>query len=93
MDKDTVLQLASFVSKRMEHGLERFYLLNFNNDDIWVGNYATNLIISKIDGQKTLDEIVKEIQDIMTDYSYEEIFNSAFNIASELLNKGFLIKK
>lgn len=93
MDKDTVLQLASFVSKRMEHGLDRFYLLNYKNDDIWVGNYATYLIISKMDGQKTLYEIVKEIQDIMTDYSYEEIFDSTSNITLELLNREFLIKK
>lgn len=92
MDKNSILQIAPCVLKRMEYGIERFYLLNFDNDEIWVGNYATYLIISRIDGKKSINEIINEVKDIMNDFSYNEIFNAIENILHELIENGFLIK-
>ena len=54
MNKFTVFKLTPNVLKRMEYCLDRFYLLNFNNDEIWVGNTAAYLIISQIYGLKNL---------------------------------------
>ena len=93
MNKKTILQLAPYVLKRLEYNIEAFYLLNLNNDEIWVGNYATYLIISRIDGKKSINEIINEVKDIMNDFSYNEIFNAIENILNELIENGFLIKK
>ena len=54
MDESTVLTIAPQVLKRMEYGIDRFYLLNLNNDEMWVGNYASYLVISKINGQRSI---------------------------------------
>ena len=51
MNKNTVLSLAPNVLKRMEYTLDVFYLLNFETDEIWTGNYSSYLIIDKLNGK------------------------------------------
>lgn len=93
MDKTSIYKLAPYVLKRMEYGINKFYLLNFSNNEIWVGNYASYLIISKMDGETSIDKIISEIKDFMTEYSYDDIFKSVESVVTELLEKSFLIIK
>lgn len=93
MNNNIILQLAPNILKRMEYGINHFYLLNFNNNDIWVGNYAAYLCISKINGINTLEEIIKDVHKDIQNYSYDEIYKSIICIIEELLEKDFLIKK
>ena len=83
MNKFTVFKLTPNVLKRMEYCLDRFYLLNFNNDEIWVGNTAAYLIISQMDGVKNLEEFC--------DYTFEQIYGSMIKIIQELVEKNFLM--
>ncbi len=91
MDKNTILKLAPLVLKRMEYGIDRFYLLNFSNDDIWIGNYASFVVISQIDGVRTIHQIVKNIQDQFEDYTCNQVYEAIIEIANELVKNGFLI--
>lgn len=92
MDRNTVLELAPQVVKRMEYGIDRFYLLNFKNDEIWVGNYASYLIVAEIDGIKTFGQIINSLQPTFENYSSKELYSSATEMITELLEKEFLVK-
>lgn len=91
MDKNTVLKLAPNVLKRMEYGIDRFYLLNFSNDEIWIGNVASFLIVSQIDGIKNIEEIIHNVEEHFIDYTFEQIYDSVVQIVEELLKKYFLL--
>lgn len=93
MNKNTILNLAPNVLKRMEYGIDRFYLLNFNNDEIWTGNFASYLIINELDGIKTINYIVQELLPQFTEYSYENLYEASILIFEELLTKEFLVIK
>ena len=58
MNKNTVLNLAPNILKRMEYDIDRFYLLDFNQDEIWIGNFASYLFISELNGIKSLNDII-----------------------------------
>lgn len=90
MDESTVLTIAPQVLKRMEYGIDRFYLLNLNNDEMWVGNYASYLVISKINGQRSIEAIVKDSKSDFNNYSFEELYNTTITILGELVDKKFL---
>lgn len=90
MNKFTVFKLTPNVLKRMEYCLDRFYLLNFNNDEIWVGNTAAYLIILQMDGVKNLEEIINDLKKEFCDYTFEQIYGSMIKIIQELVEKNFL---
>lgn len=90
MDKALIYKLAPKVLKRMEYGIDRFYLLNFDNDEIWIGNYASFLIVSQIDGRKCIEQIVNNVQEQFVGFTHEQIYKAAFNITEELVEKKFL---
>ena len=69
----------------MDYCLDRFYLLNFNNDEIWVGNTAAYLIISQMDGVKNLEEIINDLKKEFCDYTFEQIYGSMIKIIQELV--------
>ena len=92
MNKNTVLNLAPNILKRMEYDIDRFYLLDFNQDEIWIGNFASYLFISELNGIKSLNDIVETIKHHFENYSAEDIFDSILEIAKELLEKKFLVK-
>ncbi len=91
MDKTSIYKLAPRVLKRMEYGIDKFYLLNFNNDEIWVGNPASFLVISQMDGIKTIEEIINEVKEQFGDYTFEQVYDSMVEIIQELVEKEFLI--
>lgn len=91
MDKTTVLKLAPHVLKRMEYNIERFYLLNFNSNEIWVGNYSSYLILKALDGIKPLGQIIEEVHNTLTDFTEEAVYNAAVVILQELLDKEFIV--
>lgn len=91
MNKNTILKIAPYVLKRMEYGINIFYLLNLENDEIWTGNYASYIIISEIDGIKSIEKIIKNSQEKFLNYTYEEIYSTTIPILKELVNKKFLI--
>lgn len=91
MNKNTILNLAPNVLKRMEYGIDRFYLLNFNNDEIWTGNFASYLIINELDGIKTINSIIQELLPQFAEYSYEDLYEASTQIFEELLTKEFLV--
>lgn len=91
MDKNTILSLAPHVLKRMEYSLDTCYLLNFENDEIWTGNYASYLILDKINGKNNINTIIKSLTNEYDNFSYEELYNSAMTIFQELLDKKFII--
>ena len=92
MDKTAVLKLTPRVLKRMEYNIERFYLLNLNNDELWVGNYSSYLVINALDGFKTIEQIVKEIHNTtFSDFTTEALYKAVEAILQELLDKHFLV--
>ncbi|MBO7672784.1 PqqD family protein [bacterium] len=91
MDKNTVLSLAPHVLKRMEYALDTFYLLNFENDEIWTGNYSSYLIIDKLNGKDNIDTIIKNLIKEYSEFSYEELYNSAIIVFKELSDKKFIL--
>ncbi len=91
MDKTTVLKLAPNVLKRMEYNIEVFYLLNFNNDEIWAGNYSSYLFVSKLNGVLSIDEVIKSLAKDFEDYTYEELYNASTEIFKDLSEKDFLV--
>ena len=90
MDKTSICKLVPKVLKRMEYGIDRFYLLNFNNNEIWIGNYASYLIIKQIDGTRTLEQIIGNVQEEFDGYTTEQIYESSLVIIKELVEKKFL---
>lgn len=90
MDKNTILSLAPHVAKRMEYSLETFYLLNFENDEIWTGNYSSYLVLDRLNGKNSIDTIIKDLTEEYDDFSYKELFNSTIPIFQELLDKNFI---
>lgn len=90
MNKSTILTFAPNVLKRMEYNIDRFYLLNFNNDEIWVGNYASYLVISRINGQKSIEMIINDFKSDFNKYSFAELYSSTIAIFKELVDKNFL---
>ena len=93
MDKNTVLSLAPHVLKRMEYSLDTFYLLNFENDEIWTGNYSSYLILDKLNGKDSIDTIIKNLAKEYDDFSYEQLYSSAMTIFKELSDKKFITSK
>ena len=91
MDKNTILLLAPHVLKRMEYSLDTFYLLNFENDEIWTGNYSSYLIIDKLNGKDNIDTIIRNLTEEYDDFSYEELYYSTITIFQELLDKKFIV--
>ena len=90
MNKNTVLSLAPNVLKRMEYTLDVFYLLNFETDEIWTGNYSSYLIIDKLNGKNNIDTIVKKLTSEYDEFSYEALYHSSMLVFQELLNKKFI---
>ena len=90
MDKNTVLSLAPHVLKRMEYSIDTFYLLNFENNEIWTGNFSSYLIINKLNGKDNIEVIIKDLITEYNEFSYEELYNSAIIIFEELLDKKFI---
>ena len=93
MNKDSVLSLAPHVLKRMEYSLDTFYLLNFENDEIWTGNYSAYLIINNLNGNDNIDAIIRNVTEEFDDFSYEQLYHSAMIIFKELSDKNFIISK
>lgn len=91
MNKDSVLSLAPHVLKRMEYSLDTFYLLNFENDEIWTGNYSAYLIINKLNGKDNVDTIIRDLAEEFDDFSYDQLYQSAMIIFQELSDKNFII--
>ena len=90
MDKNTVLKLAPKVLKRMEYGIDVFYLFNLETDEIWTGNESVELFISHIDGKKTVQDLIITLNDNFKDYSNEEIYESIKTVFEELIQMKFL---
>ena len=93
MNKNSVLALAPHILKRMEYSLDTFYLLNFENDEIWTGNYSAYLIINKLNGKDNIDTIIRNVTDEFEDFSYDQLYDSAMTIFQELSDKNFIISK
>ena len=91
INKDTVLSLAPHVLKRMEYSLDTFYLLNFENDEVWTGNYSAYLIVDKLNGKDNIDTIIKGLTEEYDDFSYSELYNSSIAIFEELMHKKFIV--
>lgn len=90
MDKNTVLKLAPKVLKRMEYGIDVFYLFNLETDEIWTGNESVELFISHINGKKTVQDLIITLNDNFKDYSNEEIYESIKTVFEELIQMKFL---
>ena len=91
MDKNSILSLAPHVLKRMEYSLDTFYLLNFENDDIWMGNSSAYLLLDKLNGKDSVDNIISSLIVESGNISYDELYDSAKKIFQELIDKKFLI--
>lgn len=91
MDKASIYKLAPKVLKRMEYSIDKFYLLNFKNDEIWTGNYASFLIVSQIDGSKSIEQVVNDVQEYFEGFTYKQIYESTLAIIKELVEKKFLV--
>ena len=91
MDKASIYKLAPKVLKRMEYSIDKFYLLNFKNDEIWIGNYASFLIVSQIDGSKSIEQVVNDVQEYFEGFTYKQIYESTLAIIKELVEKKFLV--
>jgi len=92
MDKNTTLSLAPHVLKRMEYGIDIFYLLNFENDEIWTGNYTSYLVISKLNGVDNINCIIESLVKEYNEFNYNELFSASVDVLNELLEKHFLIE-
>lgn len=91
MNKNTVLLLAPHVLKRMEYSLDTFYLLNFENDEIWTGNYSSYLLLDKLNGKDSIDIIVRNLTEEYDDFAYDELYRSALTVFQELSHKKFIV--
>ena len=91
MNKNTILSFAPHILKRMEYSLDTFYLLNFENDEIWTGNYSSFLVLDKLNGKDNIDTIIRGLAKEYEDFSYEEFYNSSIIIFQELLDKKFIV--
>jgi len=90
MDKNTILSIAPHVLKRMEYSIDTFYLLNFENDEIWTGNYSSYLIIKELNGKDNIDTLIKKLAKEYDEFSYEDLYNSSMPIFQELADKKFI---
>lgn len=94
MNNTTILEISPHILKRMEYVIDIFYLLNLDNDEIWTGNYASYIIISKLDGVKSIEEVIRESKENFLNHAFDEIYSTTMPILEELVNKKFLtIKK
>lgn len=93
MNKNIVLKLAPCILKRMEYGVEIFYLLNLKTDEIWTGNMSAGIFLSALDGHKSIEKIISELKPLFTSYTEEDLYFTFSEIINELLEKGFLIQK
>ena len=90
MNKKSIVKFNPHIRKRPEYSLNRLYLLNFSTNDIWVGNIASFCLISKIDGYKTIEDIVTEALEDFYNCSEEDLYKTSFDIIKELVETGFL---
>lgn len=90
MDKYTIVRLAPQVLKRMEYGIDIFYLLNLETDEIWTGNIASALFVSYLDGKRTIFDIANILSLEFPNNTQEELCDSLIIISEELINKNFL---
>lgn len=91
IDKNSVLKFAPHVIKRFEPKLERCYLLNFENDEIWVGNSSINIILAQLDGSNSVEKIIKDVSLLFEDFSKDNIMDATLPILQELVEKQFLV--
>ena len=92
INKNSVIKFAPHVLKRFEPSLERCYLLNFDNDEIWMGNSSINIILAQFDGQINLSEIVNEVFPFFEGFTQEDILKATLPVLQELVEKNFLIE-
>ena len=90
-DKNSVFKLAPHVIKRFEPKLERCYLLNFENDEIWMGNSAINIILAQFDGKTNLETIINDVSCYFENYSIDDILNATLPVLQELTDKKFIV--
>ena len=90
LDKKSVIKFAPHVIKRFEPELERCYLLNFENDEIWIGNSSINIILAQFDGKTGIEEIIHDVCNLFEGFSEESILEATLPVLEELVKKGFL---
>jgi hypothetical protein len=92
MYKQEILKIAPNVLKRFEYGIDTFYLLNTNNNEIWTCNFAAGLFLSMLDEKKNIQTIIMDLEPQLEKFSSEELYQSLVPIIEELLEKRFILK-
>ena len=90
MDKNTILKFKYNVLKRYEASIDVFFLLNLETDEIWTGNFASYVLLSQIKEPLAIFDIIKNAKSYFEDYSEEDLVSSIVEVASELVEKGFM---
>lgn len=87
LNESSILKLNPNILKRFEHNVEDgvLFLYNVKTKLLWKGNESSNYMIKLIDGNRSLKEIYKELQNIFDGYSYEELKNSLDSLIENLI--------
>lgn len=90
MHKNTIYKISDSVIIRFEHKLQVFYLLNFANNKIWTGNFSSGFFISKLNGEKNINDILGEMEAFYEGTSKEELRQAFNEILTDLLNENHI---
>lgn len=93
MDENLILKLSPFTLKRFEQNLGEdgvMFLYNVNTNEPWTGNYSSYCLIKLINGQRSLNEIYRELFPLFDGYEYEDLKQSFDFLLDNLIERKFL---
>ena len=86
-------QLSKNILLRHEGSIDSgtFFIFNILNQDIWLGNTSSKLLIELIDGNNTINEIKEKLSIILGVESSADLSSNVDGILTELLEKQMIV--